>query len=220
VREIHDGEPLRVERSDAAYRALLERHGRQTLVCEDPAAYLVVSREDSHRSIGEVGGPARGVEALLDHLFAHYDTQGIPTYGGTVGGSGASVTLPATHPLTDYFARICTAASVEPHQLLRLVDLGAALSGFAPQIERRLAAVDADPDRVVVGIEDGERVELAYDGGRVTVDPTDDAPDLEQSRRRLTRHLFGPHVRQRTDDVPLLDAVRPLEFFVWPTETV
>lgn len=224
VRRLHERERLRVRRDPEEYRTLLERGSLGLLHYDDgdEAAYLVFGRTDTHRHVPEFGGSEAGVRALLTYLFDRYDTDPIPTYGGAIGGSGVGVTAPATHPLTDGLARHASSWQVEPHQMVRIVDLERTLAGFTGQIHRRWERVVGGRRSVTLAIAGADPVRLSVGPDAAAVETVPGtAADVERDRLEMTRLLFGfPDAHPVSREEGLLSAVLPLDFYVWGTETV
>lgn len=211
VREIHDREPLRVERDREQYADLLAKRGVRTLLYGgDEPAYLSFTLESTDRTVTEFGGSRAGVEALLEHALAAYRTNSL------------TVRARPDERLAPLFRAVADRWRVEPHRSFNVVDLRALLDAYAP----RLAAAwrergDGGEGRVSFGIAGESAVELAYGPDGVAVEEYGGRPDVELDRADATRLLFGaPGGLAVGADDPFLSAVLPLSLYVWRTDQV
>ena len=214
LRTLHGEEPYRVKRDEERSRTVFGQRGLETLLYEhgDEAAYVSLSRESRARTISEFGGSARGVEAVLTHLFDSYDINNL------------TAVVPPRHPLNSTFRRHSRTWSLRNHRNLNVLDLADTLDRFSGQIQRHWQAAAGTGDgSLSLGIRGGDdAVRISYSPEHVGVAPTDDEPELELDEREMVALLFGSHDRRRElkERHPFLAAVLPLDFFVWKTEHV
>lgn len=215
ISRIHGEERFRVVRDREQTRTV---HGKRGLVTHlyrrggDATAYLSLSRGRGHRHVEELGGSERGLRALVSHVYRVY------------GLGDVSVHLPPSHPRAPLFERLSYTWRLQPHRMLNVRDLPAVLSAFEPQLrDRWRRAGTGERGAVVLAVAgDGDPVRLAFGPDGVSVEPTDDDPDLELDRTAVTGLLFGFHDRHRETRrrFPGLDTLLPLDFYVWHSERV
>lgn len=214
LRSIHGDEPYRVVRDRETARAVYGQRGLETLVYRDgeTTAYVALSRESRNRSIREFGGDAAGLEALVAALFERYDLAELDAF------------VPPRHPHNECFGRLSSRWKTRPPRSLNVRSLPALCSSFADQLERRWErrplALEGSLSLGIAG--DEGCVRLTYDPDSFAVEPASCEPDLSLSRRTATRLLFGGAGRAATlrNAHPILEAVTPLEYYVWHSERV
>jgi hypothetical protein len=111
--------------------------------------------------------------------------------------------------------------------MIKIVDLQATLLGFAHQLGSRYSALGMEGSRsVVLGISDtDQRVEVAFSPEGVAVrEAATSANAISLSDREMVRFIFGPGSPDSVIDLPrnasFLDALLPVDFYLWPNETV
>jgi|GEM_PF-3125015 len=223
VTAVHGTEPLRVKRTREGFRDLLDQHGVQTLLYdrEGEESYLSFNQEapsgrystQRHTYVApEFGGTEEGLRALFTYLWRHHAIGriGVPTH--------------PTHHLAGYLREISTAWSMGPHRMVNVLDLEGALRGVSGQLADRWTAAHRSGDgAVTLSITDSEEppVTVRYTDSNVTVERTPAAdPDVALDRLSMTSLLFGfqevfPSVKR---DDPFLDAVLPVDFYIWKLE--
>ena len=212
---LHGEHELRVERDRERSRTIYDKRGLETLCYGDDGelrAYLCLSRESRERTIREFGGDSGGVIALLAHLFEHYDLPELRAYAHP------------EHPLSGTFARYAGRWRVAPSRSLTIRDLPRLVEAYAGRLERKWErAARVAEGEFTLGIEgDPTGVRLSYGPKSLSVETvTGGDVDHALDRRTACRLLFG-----RGWEVPnhvgdsVLDAVFPLEFYIWPLERV
>lgn len=215
LRTLHEEEPYRVKRDEERSRSVFGQRGLETLLYDrgDEAAYVSLSRESRARTISEFGGSARGIEAVLTHLFDSYDINNL------------TAIVPPRHPLNSTFRRHSRTWSLRNHRNVKVLDLAATLDRFSGQMQRHWRSATGTGDgSVTLGVRGADdAVRISYSPEYVDVDPTDEPElELELDERDVVTLLFGFHDRQRElkERHPFLAAVLPLDFFVWKTEHV
>lgn len=223
VTAVHGTERLRVKRTREGFRDLLDQHGVQTLLYEHEGdeSYLSFNQEapsgrystQRHTYVApEFGGTAEGIKALFGYLWRHHpiDRIGVPTH--------------PTHHLAGYLRKISTAWSMESHRMVNVLDLEGALRGVSGQLaDRWTAAYHSGDGAVAFSITDSDEpsVTMHYTDSDVTVERTPDTePDIALDRLSMTSLLFGfqeipPSIKR---DEPFLDAVLPIDFYIWKLE--
>lgn len=212
LRGLHAEEPYRVKRSPSQSARVYDRTDTETLLTTGPdPAYLSVDRTSSDATVREFGGSARGIEGVLGKAFDRLALDAVTVF------------TPPGHELNPTFRQASAGWQQTPFRKLNIRDLEGALSGFAPQMARRLGDRGVSPTSVTLGIAgDDDPVRIQYDGERVTVERTDDEPTVSLDRRELVLLLFSyrEHLSDLRDRHPLLDAVCPLTYYIWPAERV
>ncbi|MCL7417755.1 MAG: GNAT family N-acetyltransferase [Halalkalicoccus sp.] len=225
IQDVHGTERYRVSRDRRRYERLLEQTGLETLVFDgSQSAYLCYRGEDP-ASVLEFGGSREGVAALLECAL-------------DATGEIAVYTHPH-HPLTDLFRELAAGWECHPHRKLNVLDFPATIDAYRPLFEERWArTVDAFgsvADAVTLGMTSSsdrladdtadtptQSVTVAYDASGVSVERTDREPDVTFDRRGAVGFLFGSRdsCRSLKRIDPFLDAVLPLEYYFWQTETI
>ncbi len=111
--------------------------------------------------------------------------------------------------------------------MVKIVDLQATLRGFAHQLGDRYNALDMKGSRsVVLEISDtDQQVEVAFSPEGVSVrEAAASANAISLSDREMVRFVFGPGSPGSVIDLPhnarFLDALLPVDFYLWSNETV
>ena len=224
IRDIHKTERYRVSRDRRRYERLLKQAGLETLVYDAERPAYLCYRGDDPASVLEFGGSRGGITALLERVL-------------DAAGEVAVYTHPH-HPLTALFRDVAADWTRRPHRKLNVLDLQATLEGYRPLLEERWAkAVDAfggTTGAITLRMTDSadqstdaadvptQPVTVAYDATGVSVEQTDCEPDITLDRRGMVEFLFGSRAARRPLERPdpFLEAVLPLEYYFWQTETI
>lgn len=216
IQRLHRRDPLRVERDIEKVRAIYGQRGLETLVCYDDTevrAYLSLSQTDSERSIREVGGDRVGIESLITYLFERYDIETLRA---------------AVHPTSrhsEFLGRLASGWLMRPPRALNVRDLPSLVETYMPQLDRRwthLAPATEHEGEFTLGIQGEEGLRLEYDREEISITPFEGDPELSLDRRATARLLFGGEGRMNRlkEEYPILDALFPLDYYVWGTERV
>lgn len=216
VRRLHRTDSLRVKRDSATVRSIYGQRGLETLCYRDESgtirAYICLSRESRDREIREFGGDANGLEALLSALFERADLNTLTVYAHP------------THPRAELLENYSDRWRLRPQRSVNVRDLPAVVTAYADPLERRWERRSGVREgELSLGIESDETaVRLAVDGDDLVVETVTDEPRLSTDRRRAARLLFGGNGRRDriADEHPLLDALFPLDYYIWHTEHV
>ncbi|WP_162994079.1 GNAT family N-acetyltransferase [Halalkalicoccus subterraneus] len=226
VQRIHESERYRVGRDRRRYKRLLEQAGLETLVYDAVRPAYLCYRGDGPVSILEFGGSRDGVTALLARVL-------------DVTADDIVVYTHPRHPLTGFFRTVATSWSQRPHRKLNVLDLPATLAAYRPLLEERwsntveafgstvgdltLEMVDPTGRSVdTMAATDRQSATIAYDASGVSVERTDRDPDVSLGRWETVDLLFGSQdvLRSIKRSEPFLDAIFPVEFYFWRTETI
>jgi predicted acetyltransferase len=218
VMAIHEREPIRLKRSQFLYRILLGRLGKQVWLAkgkEGTTAYVITEPAERHQTIVEFGGRTEGIHGIFAHFMENSDTQSI------------HIRSPWSHPLNSLLFRISSWWNLGTIRMIKIVDLQATLRGFARQLGSRYNELNMEGGRsVVLEISDtDQQVEVAFSPEGVTVRETaTSANAISLSDREMVRFIFGPGSPGSVIDLPLnarfLDVLLPVDFYLWPNETV
>lgn len=216
IRRLHRRRSLRVDRDRRVARSVYDQRGLETILYRDEGgdlrAYVCLSREGRDGELREFGGDEAGIETLLSELFARIDLNALAVYAHP------------THAHTELFERYAAKWRFRPPRLANVRDLPAVVTACADPLERRWTRRSIGWEgELTLGIEsDGTAVRLTADSDRLTIEPVSAVPELAMDRREAARLLFGGNCRRGTiaEEYPLLDALFPLEYYVWPTERV
>lgn len=208
-----------MKRSAEEYRDLFDQHGVETLLCTgNPGeAYLSFNQEapsgrystGTHRWGGpEFGGTADGLHALFAHLWRHY------------GVSHLGVPVHLTHPRNQYFRRVSTTWSLEPHRMVNILDLAGTRRGFTPQMTDSWASTPhSESGAITLDITDSEDppVTITYTATETSVEETPSGePDIALDRLAMTQFLFGfsdAYSALRSQNLFFSEAL-PLDFYI------
>lgn len=215
LRRLHRRDPLRIVRDGETARTIYDQRGLETLVYNDgegAQAYLSFSRTGRRRSIREIGGDIEGIESLLAYLFERYDSETLSAY---------------VHPTARYNELLGMVASrwrTQPSRLLNVRDLAVLTQAYAPILERRWNRCSSTAEgTITLGIDGDETaIRVAYGPGSLSVTPLESNPELVLDRRAMTRLLFGGEGRMNRlkSAYPVLDALFPIDYYVWYSERV
>jgi GNAT superfamily N-acetyltransferase len=216
--EIHDRTPYGIRRSAHLHGLLFRRLGWETWVCRRDGsicAYLnIYSHGDSAR-VDEFGGSYEGIVAGLLHLLH------------APGRERLNLCSPWDHPYNRGFFDVSAGWQESIPRKVRIVHLDRTLEGFSSLLARRYRESGIRGTRsVALGIEgrDG-RVGVTFTPQGVSVGPAPKRADpILLPEDGMVRFLFGSGGAAATVDLPerqrFLDALLPLDFFLWPLERV
>jgi predicted acetyltransferase len=218
VMAIHEQEPMRLKRSRSLYRILLGRLGKQVWLAKGKGgitAYVITEPADRRQTIVEFGGRNEDIHGIFAHFMKNSDTQSI------------HIRSPWSHPLNSLLFSISSWWNLGTIRMIKIVDLQATLRGFAHQLGSRYNELGMEGDRsVVLGIRDtDQQVEVAFSIEGVAVrEATSSENSISLSDREMVRFIFGPGSPGSVIDLPrnarFLDALLPVDFYLWPNETV
>ena len=218
VMSIHEREPMRLKRSQFLYRILLGRLGKQVWLAkgkEGITAYVIAEPAERSQTIVEFGGRTEDLHGIFAHFMENSDTQHI------------HIRSPWSHPLNSLLFRISSWWNLGTIRMIKIVDLQATIRGFAHQLGARYNALGMEGSRsVALGISDtDQQVEVAFSPEGVTVrEAATSANAISLSDREMVRFVFGPGLPGSVVDLPrnvrFLDAILPVDFYLWPNETV
>jgi hypothetical protein len=215
---IHEKEAMGVRRSRELYEMLLGRKGKQVWLARKGgwvAAYAITeSRGDAQQSILEFGGNADGVRSILSHLMAN-------------GSEALHLLSPWSHPLNGVFSSLSADWHVEPQRMIKLIDLGRTLRGFAHQLGERYRELGLQGSRTVKlaveGVEQRIEIEFSPEKAAVSKSPGP-SKAFTLSDRQMVRFLFGLGTPSSEFSLPpnarFLEGLLPLDFYIWENEAV
>jgi predicted N-acetyltransferase YhbS len=214
---IHDQEPLRMKRNRELYEMLLGRMNKQVWLVSNNdgiVAYLVSEPNGTRQQVMEFGGNEEGLHAIFRHFL---DTN----------SESISVQSPWVHPMNYKLFSISSSWKVYCPRMLKIMNLESTLSGFTNQLGRRYRELGLQNRQAVsVGIEGTDQiVEIEFSPDKVNVRKTSQSPKtLILSKREMVRFVFGPGTPSAIVKLPselrFLDALLPVDFYLWVNETV
>jgi len=215
---IHDREPLRMKRTRELYKILLGRMGKQVWLASGNngiEAYAVSDPSDKHQHIIEFGGSSEGIRAIFQHFIK------------TLENESLNIHSPWVHSLNHTLFSVSSGWSVGCPRMLKILDLEATLRGFANQLRNRYCELGFNDRRSIVlcveGV--GKQVEVVFSSEEVIVSKTyQRSKALMLSEHEMVRFIFGPASPGVTAELPsdmrFLNAILPVDFYLWNNETV
>lgn len=216
VRQLHRAHSLRIHRDRETARLVYGQRGLETFLYRDasgdPRAYGCLSREQRDRELREFGGDAVGMEALLSALFGRIDMDTLTVFAHP------------SHPRAELFENHASKWRLRPPRLLNVRDLPAVVGAYAGLLRRRWErdSIACEGD-LTLGIDGDETaVRLTWEPNRLDIEVVADDPSLLVDRREAARLLFGGNCRRErlADEYRILDALFPLECYLWHTQHV
>lgn len=206
--DLHAAESYRVVRTRKTSRQVYDRRGVETLFTTgERPAYLSFDRETRDPRIVEFGGSSDDIAGLLAHVFQWYDA------------SSLTIMAPPNHRLTPTLRDSSVSWRVVSTRMLNIRDLPALLSGFEAELTRRWTTNEHGTGDLTLGITGDEDAVRIHYGDDFMVERTDATPDIALDCREMAHLLFGfPACEDRSD--PVLNAVLPLDYYIWPSERV
>lgn len=218
VMAIHEREPVRLKRSKLLYKILLGRLGKHVWLAkgkEGITAYVITESGERRQTIVEFGGGTEDIHGIFAHFMENSDTQHI------------HIRSPWSHPLNSLLFRISSYWNLGTIRMIKIVDLQATLRGFAHQLGARYNALGMEGSRsVVLGISDtDQQVEIAFSPeGAIVRKAAASGNAVSLSDQEMARFIFGPGSPGSVIDLPrnvkFLDALLPVDFYLWSNETV
>lgn len=222
---LHNGQGFGLKRDPELHRILLGRHGKSVSIARRGSridSYCVVAgdkspfQEEERRvcRIDELAGSSSGVHALIANLLCRE------------GYERVSVPMPWSHPLNGRIRELSSGWSAGPWRMLKILDLPAIFRSFEVQISRRAREAALGQDRSIsVGIEGEETaVGIEVNGDGISFSESNGPGATRLTEREAALLLFGqtpPDLLARLpDESRFVRALLPLEFFLWPNETV
>jgi GNAT superfamily N-acetyltransferase len=218
IMAIHEKEAMGVKRSRELYEMLLGRKGKQVWLAKKGGgitAYAITeSRGHAQQPILEFGGNADGVRSILSHLIAN-------------GNEVLHLVSPWSHPLNGVFYSLSADWLVEPKRMVKLIDLGRTLRGFAHQLGEGYRELGLQGSRTVILAVEGveQRIEIEFSPeGAVVKKSTDLSNAFTLSDRQMVRLLLGLGTPSSEFSLPpnarFLKGLLPLDFYIWENEAV
>ena len=215
---LYDRAPYGTIRTKPVHELVFGRVGWETWVCRwngNITAYLNAHPARNTVRIDEYGGDYDGIVALLLHLLQSPDRDAL------------TLCSPWDHPFNPNFFDISARWHVATPRMVRIIDLEQTLRGFSNQIARRYRETGLEGSRsVVLGIKGtGRHAEVRFSPEAVAVSPTEQGADaVVLSEDAMVRFLFCPGGTATAATLPgdlrFLDALLPLDFYLWPLERV
>ena len=215
---IHDQEPLRMKRNRELYEMLLGRMGKQVWLASNNdgiASYVVSEPNKNHQFVMEFGGNEEGLHAIFRYFI------------DTVHSESIGVHSPWTHPANYKLFSLSSEWNILCLRMLKVLNLESTLCGFTNQFGRKYRELGLQNRQVVsVGIEGTDQiVEIEFSPDKVNVRKTSQSPEtLILSKREMVRFVFGPGIPSAMVNLPselrFLDALLPVDFYLWGNETV
>ena len=216
--ELHDRTTYGITRSAHLHGQVFNRVGWETWVCRQHGrivAYLVATSGGDSARVCEFGGSYEGVMSILHHLLEEPEREGL------------HVCSPWDHPYNRRFFEISARWHEAAPRMVRIVHLGRTLEGFSDQLARRYLEAGIGGERsIVLGIEGRtQRIGVTFSPEGVSVVPAAEGGDeVLLSEDAMVRFLFSTGGVAATVDLPkdkrFLNALLPLDFFLWPLERV
>ncbi|PIU51249.1 hypothetical protein COS91_05460 [Candidatus Desantisbacteria bacterium CG07_land_8_20_14_0_80_39_15] len=197
IMEIHEAEPLRVERNEKTYKLLLGKPGQEVWLGKgkDGLAYLVISGGEKEKFVIERGGSPLTFFALASDVLekAHAENLRI------VQGNNLT-------PLTDLLLKVCHSWTVEPLTMLKIMDLDSTLKQFG---------VDTCGIKFKMTEEPEDKFKPTKLSGN----------EIALPEQAMVRLLFDPVKPSRNFSIEpeltkILDSLFPLNFYVWQLDSV
>lgn len=197
IMEIHETEPLRVQRNEKTYKLLLGKPEQEVWLGkgEDGWAYLVISGGDKEKNVIERGGNLKVFFILASNVLEK------------TGAESLRICQPTRFtPLTEMLSKICGWWSIDPLTMLKVLDLDSTLKQFS---------VDTCGIKFKMTEEPEDKFKPIKLSGNEIVLP-------EQAMARL---LFDPVKPSRNFKIEpelekTLDSLLPLNFYVWQLDGV
>ncbi|PIU50953.1 hypothetical protein COS91_07030 [Candidatus Desantisbacteria bacterium CG07_land_8_20_14_0_80_39_15] len=198
IMEIHESEPLRVQRNEALYKIMLGKPGQEVWLGEGDGdwAYLVIAGGDKEKFVIERGGKPEVFLALASNILEKIGAESLRV-----------VQANRFTPLTDVLFKVCGGWSIEPLAMLKIIDLDSTLKSFGTQTEGikfQMAGVDEDKF------------------GPINFTS---AKEIKLPEQAMVRLLFGPmppskNFKIEPDLAKVLDLIFPLNFYLWRMDHV
>jgi len=215
---IHDKEPLRMKRTRELYEMLLGRMGKQVWLASNNGgivAYVVSEPGENHQQVMEFGGNEEGIHAIFRYFI------------DTVNSKSINVKSPWIHPMNYKLFSVSSYWDAQCPRMLKIMNLESTLSGFANQLGRKYREFGFQNRQFVsVGMEGANQiVEIEFTPDEVNVKKSARSSDtLMLSDQEMVRFVFGPGVPSAMVKLPsrlkYLDALFPVDFYLWSNETV
>jgi len=137
------------------------------------------------------------------------------------------VPAPWSHPVNERLRNLSSGWQVNCLRNIKIIDLMGTLKAFSKQTSRRYRDLGLRPARTLtLGIEGEPRaVKVGFSATETSVRPTRAGKDaIILPRTEMVQFLFGPGAPGGIVDLPskalFLDALLPLDFYMWHNETV
>jgi len=215
--DLHNSQHVGVRRDRRLHRILLSRDGRTVLSTrkeDEIDSYAVVRRLGDHYRIEEFSGSRRGMYAMLAHLLNEEGVEWI------------DVRLPRGHPLNGLLRSFSSMWHLACLRMIKIIDLQSTLEGVSPQLLSRYRSLGMEGIKEVTlavrGTERATRVRIAPEGISLAESrPGRDAIELPE--REMVHLIFGPGhplLPDHTGQRGLMEALFPVDFYLWPNEMI
>lgn len=218
IMAIHEQEPLRMKRSRSLYEILLGRAGKQVWLAGNPEgilAYVITEQEEGQQIIMEFGGKAECIQSILAYFM------------DALGSQYIHIRSPWTHPINKLLFSISSGWNLGTIRMIKIMDIEKTMQGFAYQIGEKYRALEIGKQQSInLGIScTNQQVEIQLGPEGANVQESSSSRDmLELSERDTVRFIFGPGIPSTVIELPenlkFLDFLFPVDFYLWPNETV
>jgi|GEM_PF-1331620 len=216
---IHEKEDFRVKRTEDGYRRLLRRMNKTTYLAFDagkPVSYITLDRSRENPETGtifEYGGDPESVKSLLKYFFTNLGIKGVHIYSPVIRTS-----------YTDMLFQCCAGWSMDCTGMIKIINLKSLLSKFQRQMSEKIQDTTTGNCEITLIMKDTGQTATLCIHKNVKVVNGVSSRKLCLSDRDMVRLLFG--LSKPSDIFPIkkkyseLDSVFPLDFYIWPLETV
>jgi len=213
---LHQRQRVGLKRNAQLHGLFLSRLGKRTWIVRKEGrmdSYAVTSEDETRGQIVELGGTPTGIRSVFQHLF-------------DAGLESVGVDLPWVHPLNSLLVDISSGWSVACLRQIKILDLQATIEAFSDQLLSRYRLLGLRGERKISLVLSPENrgVELRFSEGGLAVQPASGRHAVALPERKMVRLIFGPGSPGTMMDLPpeaaFLEALLPVDFFIWRNEMV
>ena len=181
IKQLHEKEPLRLERNDEFYERVFKMPGLMTYIAEDNSAYVVHFGERCG-DIVEYGGSPESLLNLLYSLLIDLSKE--------FGVSSTDVAAPY-YPYATFheLLKVSTGMKIGYEAMAKILDLKKLLEAYRPLLEKRCEEIEVEATIKVK--ETNEVVHLELSKGSVSIEGREKEPTIVLSERDVVKLLFN-----------------------------
>lgn len=181
IKQLHEREPLRVERNDKFYERVFKVPGLMTYIAEDSSAYVVHFGE-RYGDIVECGGSPKSLLNLLYSLLIDLSKE--------FGVSSTNIAVPY-YPYATFheLLKVSTRMKICYEAMVKILNLKKLLEVYRPLLEKRCEEIEVEATIKVK--ETNEVVHLELSKGSVSIEGREREPTIVLSERDVVKLLFN-----------------------------
>ncbi len=209
--EVHEKEPLRVERTKRGYQLLYQKIGTALYWAESKGnfAYIDLSGESQANQVIEWGGDERIISSIASYLLNRF------------GSSAMTFPVPVSKKFPKILFELSAGWSLTIVNSVKIINLKKTLKGFLPQIEERWGS--NEKEEITFQIKESKEAVTLLLGKKASIEEGKGKNLVSLSEKDMAG-LFFNFIPARCFSLGrptlLLNKIFPLDFYIWPLDYI